>query len=447
MPEPIISISGLRGIVGSELSPTVASQFAAAFCTQAPPGPIAIARDGRLSGPMLADSIAATITGHGRDCLDLGVASTPTVGAFVRYAKAAGAIQISASHNPPAYNGMKLFSPEGRVLPSEPGTRVLNAYRQGLTNWQPANSLGTRRPTEESHNIHLQLVLATVDVPSIRKCQFRVLLDSNHGAGSILGKLLLDALGCETVILGGQPDGQFTHPPEPLAENLVTVSPRVAQEGFHVGFCQDPDADRLAIIDEKGHFIGEEYTAVLCMMRSLTQNRGPLVTNCASSSMTEWLAQKHNVPFYRSNVGEANVVDMMLAHGALYGGEGSGGPIDPRVGFIRDSFVGIAQVLDLMAYSQSTVSELTAQLPRLAMIKDKMSLSKEKLNASIAKLASRLNADRVSNLDGVRLDWSDRWLLLRGSNTEPIVRLIAESPNESDSLDLINQAKAIMAEE
>jgi phosphomannomutase len=342
---------------------------------------------------------------------------------------------------------MKLFSPEGRVLPSEPGTRVLNAYRQGLTNWQPANSLGTRRPTEESHDIHLQLVLATVDVPLIRKCQFRVLLDSNHGAGSILGKRLLDALGCETVILGGQSDGQFAHPPEPLAENLTTVSPRVAQEGFHVGFCQDPDADRLAIIDEKGRFIGEEYTAVFCMMRSLTQNRGPLVTNCASSSMTEWLAQKHNVPFYRSNVGEANVVDMMLAHGALYGGEGSGGPIDPRVGFIRDSFVGIAQVLDLMAHSQSTISQLTAQLPKLAMIKDKMSLSKEKLNASIAKLASRLNADRVSKLDGIRLDWSDRWLLLRGSNTEPIVRLIAESPSESDSLSLINQAKAIMAED
>jgi phosphomannomutase len=163
--------------------------------------------------------------------------------------------------------------------------------------------------------------------------------------------------------------------------------------------------------------------------------------------MTEWLAQKHDVPFYRSNVGEANVVDMMLAHDALYGGEGSGGPIDPRVGFIRDSFVGIAQVLDLMAHSQSTVSELTAQLPRLAMIKDKMMLSKEKLNASIAKLAARLNANRISNLDGVRLDWSDRWLLLRGSNTEPIVRLIAESPNESDSLSLINQAKAIMAED
>jgi phosphomannomutase len=163
--------------------------------------------------------------------------------------------------------------------------------------------------------------------------------------------------------------------------------------------------------------------------------------------MTEWLAKKYNVPFYRSNVGEANVVDMMLAHDALYGGEGSGGPIDPRVGFIRDSFVGIAHVLDLMAHSQSTVSELTAQLPRLAMIKDKMTLSKEKLNASIAKLAARLNANRISNLDGVRLDWSDRWLLLRGSNTEPIVRLIAESPNESDSLSLINQAKAIMAED
>jgi len=447
MPEPIISISGLRGIVGSELTPTVASHFAAAFSTQAPPGPIAIARDGRMSGPMLADSISAAITGHGRDCLDLGVASTPTVGAFVRHAKAAGAIQISASHNPPPYNGMKLFSPEGRILPSEPGTRVLNAFRNGLMDWQLASSLGTRRLIEDCHEVHIGLVLATVDIESIKKCRFRVLLDSNHGAGSVLGKRLLDALGCETVILGGIPDGKFSHPPEPLAENLTTVSPRVVQEGFAVGFCQDPDADRLAIIDEHGHFIGEEYTSVLCMMRSLMQSRGPLVTNCASSSMTEWLAKKYDVPFFRSKVGEANVVDMMLANGALYGGEGSGGPIDPRVGFIRDSFVGIAQVLDLMAYSKKTISELTNQLPKFAMIKDKMTLSKEQLNASISKLASQLNADRISNEDGVRLDWSDRWLLLRGSNTEPIVRLIAESPSNSGSKALIDQAKAIMADE
>jgi len=445
MPEPIISISGLRGIVGSELTPAVASNFAAAFCTQAPEGPIAVARDGRSSGPMFFDAIAAAIVGHGRICLDLGVASTPTVGAFVRESKSAGAIQISASHNPPAYNGMKLFSPEGRILPSEPGTRVLQAYRQNQSDWQATESLKARVQVEDPHAGHLQLILATVDVAAIRRCNFRVLLDSNHGAGSVLGRRLLEALGCEFLILGDTPDGDFSHPPEPLAENLITVSPLVEQKGFQIGFCQDPDADRLAIIDEIGHFIGEEYTSVLCMKRALMLRSGPLVTNCASSNMTKWLAEKHGVPFEQSKVGEANVVDVMQLHDALYGGEGSGGPIDPRVGFIRDSFVGMAQVLDLMAARQIKLSELVSELPRWAMIKDKMILTKDQLAESIDKLASELKAESVSNADGIRLDWDDSWLLLRGSNTEPIVRLIAETTSEDHSKALIARAKHIIA--
>ncbi len=444
MPEPIISISGLRGVVGSELTPIVASNYAAAFCTQAPEGPIVLARDGRTSGPMFADAIAATIAAHGRDCLDLGIASTPTVGSFVRESKSAGAIQISASHNPPAYNGMKLFSPEGRVLPGAPGTLVLQAYRLGKTDWRATNALGSRISVADPHAGHLALILATVDVAAIRKCAFRVLLDSNHGAGSVLGRRLLEALGCDVLLLGETPNGLFAHPPEPLSENLVDVSPLVAQKGCHIGFCQDPDADRLAIIDENGHFIGEEYTAVLCMKRALMLNSGPLVTNCASSNMTKWLASKHSVPYVQSKVGEANVVDAMQTHNALYGGEGSGGPIDPRVGFIRDSFVGMAQVLDLMTATQSRLSELVDELPRLAMIKDKMSLSKERLTASISKLSEELKAESVSTADGIRLDWSDSWLLLRGSNTEPIVRLIAETPSDQQSMELIARAKQII---
>jgi phosphomannomutase len=257
--------------------------------------------------------------------------------------------------------------------------------------------------------------------------------------------MLLESLGCEFSILGESSDGLFSHPPEPLAENLTTVSPLVASQGFHIGFCQDPDADRLAMIDETGHFIGEEYTAVLCMKRALMLKSGPLVTNCASSNMTKWLAAEHGVPFHQSKVGEANVVDTMQSHDALYGGEGSGGPIDPRVGFIRDSFVGMAQMLDLMAATKSTVSELVNELPRMAMIKDKMVLSKDQLSNSISRLSETLKAESVSNLDGVRLDWSDSWLLLRASNTEPIVRLIAETPSETQSQELIARAKAIIA--
>ena len=225
----------------------------------------------------------------------------------------------------------------------------------------------------------------------------------------------------------------------------MTVSPMVPQKNFHIGFCQDPDADRLALIDEKGHFIGEEYTSVLCMKRALMLNSGTLVTNCASSNMTKWLAAKHGVPFEQSKVGEANVVDVMQLHNAVYGGEGSGGPIDPRVGFIRDSFVGMAQVLDLMAARKATLSELVDELPRLAMIKDKMVLSKEQLTASISRLSDELKAESVSTSDGIRLDWSDSWLLLRGSNTEPIVRLIAETPSDHRSKELIARAKQIIA--
>ena len=445
MADPIISISGLRGIIGSELTPEIAMRYAAAYCSQAPAGPIALSRDGRTTGSMLADAIAATIVGCGRECLDLGVAATPTVGLAVRHLQAVGGIQVSASHNPPEYNGMKLLGADGRVVPGEIGNRVLDAYRSNQRPWAPTHSVGNRTTIRDPHEPHLQSVLATVDVEAIRKRHFRVLVDSNHGSGAILARRLLEHLGCRLTILGEEPDGRFEHPPEPIAENLQHVGTAVTKNSLDLGFCQDPDADRLAILDEQGGYIGEEYTSVLCMMRALMQRRGPLVTNCASSNMTKFLAAKHQVPFFRSKVGEANVVDEMLAHGAIYGGEGSGGPIDPRVGLIRDSFVGMAQVLDLMAATGKTVSELVDSLPKMAMIKDKMSLSKERLLESIDRLATQMKSDSIDMLDGVRLDWEDAWLLLRGSNTEPIVRLIAEAPTMQLARELIDRAKACLA--
>jgi len=332
----------------------VAIRFAVAFCNQLGPGAVLLSRDGRTSGPFLSDAIASAIVACGRECCYLDVVATPTLGVAVQAFGASGAIQVSASHNPLAYNGMKLFGPDGRVVPAEFGNRVLAAYRQLQQDpqkapWAEIQHIGTRTSIDDPHQSHLDRVLATVDVQAIRRRKMRVLVDSNHGAGSILASRLLEALGCEFEVLGDRPDGQFSHPPEPILENLSAVGATVASGGFAVGFCQDPDADRLAILDENGTYIGEEYTPVLCMMRALMHHRGPLVTNCASSSMTEYLANKHNVAFFRSKVGEANVVECMLEHQALYGGEGSGGPIDPRVVLVRDSMVGMAQVLDLMA--------------------------------------------------------------------------------------------------
>lgn len=469
MPEPIISISGLRGIVGLELTPEIAMKYAAALCKIAPSGPIVVSRDGRSSGPMLVDAIAATILACGRKCLDLDVASTPTAGYFVRFSNAAGGIQVSASHNPPPYNGMKLFSPEGRVIGAASGSKVLETYRSGEFQWASVDQLGVRTRIANPYEPHLAAVLATVDVDLIRNASgrasvpenvkspsekssrrgFRVLLDSNHGAGSSLGKTLLEALGCRIEVLGDTPDGKFSHPPEPLAENLAGVCELVRSGGFDVGFCQDPDADRLAIIDAGGRYIGEEFTSVLCALNRLKRNQstgktGPLVTNCASSSMMKYLALQYGVSFFQSAVGEANVADMMVLNNAAYGGEGSGGPIDPEVGLIRDSFVGMAQVLELMARENLSIAELVASLPQSVMIKDKMSMTKADLLQSIDRLKEGLQADSLSQLDGIRLDWSDRWILLRGSNTEPIVRLIAEAPTQDEARALIEKAKNLI---
>ncbi len=445
MAEPIISVSGLRGIIGTELTPNVAMNYAAAFASTLPRGKVVIGRDGRTTGAMLADAVAACLVGHGLEVCDADVISTPSLGVLVRHLQAAGGIQISASHNPPAYNGMKLFNRDGRVIPAVDGMQVLAAYRQASQNWVSHDLIHKRQLVADPHAPHLEKVLSTVDVDRIKAKAFRVLLDSNHGAGSRLGKRLLESLACKFEVLGGQPDGIFEHPPEPIADNLKGVSSLVCAKGMQVGFCQDPDADRLAIIDEQGNYIGEEFTSVLCAWGRLEKKKGPVVTNCASSFMMEWLAKKYGVPFSRSKVGEANVVDRMLEMSAVYGGEGSGGPIDPEVGYVRDSFVGMAQVLDLMASTGLSISQLVNQLPKSVMIKDKIELAESEREQALSKLRQKLGDAKIDDQDGLRFDWPDRWLLMRGSNTEPIVRIIVEAPSTTAANDLCSRAKSILA--
>jgi phosphomannomutase len=277
-------------------------------------------------------------------------------------------------------------------------------------------------------------------VDAIRARKFRVLLDSNAGAGSLLGRKLLAELGCELTMLGGQANGRFEHPPEPTAENLAGVAQQVRSADAQLGFCQDPDADRLAIIDEQGRYIGEEYTLALCLDQVLWQQKGPIVTNCATSRMAEELAAKYGVALHRSAVGEAHVVDKMLEVGAIFGGEGNGGPIDPRVGPVRDSFVGMALVLDAMAKRQMSISQLVSELPRYEIVKRTTNLPPDKLPAALDAVERRFVDARADRLDGLRLDWPDRWLIVRGSNTEPIVRLIAEAPTSVVAEDLTRAA-------
>jgi phosphomannomutase len=432
MSELIISVSGLRGIVGETLTPDLAARFVAAFSGKLPPGPIIVGRDGRSSGPMLSRAIIAALSACGRDCVDVDVASTPTIGVLVRERGAAGAVQISASHNPPPYNGIKLFGGSGRVLDATTGAQIRDAYLDGKADWVPYDRIGMVTRDTDPHEPHLQRVLETVDQLAIRAAAFRVLIDSNHGAGSLLGQRLLEALGCDMVPVGDVPDGKFSHPPEPTAENLKEIAARVRKEGCAVGFCQDPDADRLALVDAGGRYIGEEYTLALCVQRVLANesSRGTIVINGATSGMSERLAEKAGVEVLRSAVGEANVADLMIESGAVYGGEGNGGPIDPRVGYVRDSFVGMAQVLDLMASSGQSLAELADALPKLCIHKTTANVSADRLPALFEALTSLHRDATPQHGDGLRLAWDNRWLLVRGSNTEPIVRLIAEAESE-----------------
>ncbi len=430
MGEPIISVSGLRGIVGETLTPQVAVNYVAAFAASAAAGPIVVTRDGRASGKMLAAAIHSAFLAVGRDVIDAGIAATPTTGVLVRKLGAGGGVQITASHNPPEYNGIKLFSESGRVIPERLGSKVLEQYRRGAVDWVDQKRLGKMRSCDDSLSAHLESVLATVDIQLIRDRRFNVVLDSNHGAGSLLGRRLLESLGCHVTLLGGMPNGDFAHPAEPTAENLAAVLPAVPQAGAAIGFCQDPDADRLAVIDESGRYIGEEYTVAIIANHILRGRRGAIVTNCSTSRMTEDIARQFAQPFYRSAVGEANVVDKMLETGAIFGGEGNGGPIDPRVGMVRDSFVGMALLLEAMAERNIAVSELADELPRYHIHKTKITVAADRVAAALDAVQTHFADAAADRLDGLRLDWPDAWLLVRPSNTEPIVRAVAEAADK-----------------
>ena len=435
MSELIISVSGLRGIVGASLTPEVATRYVMAFVDELPPGALVVARDGRETGPLFRDAVHAALTAADRPIVELGVAATPTVGVAVRKERAAGGIQISASHNPAEYNGLKLFDHRGQVLGAAAGQRVLERYHQtssGVTSVER----GKPQQSSQAHHDHGQRILQTVHLPRVQSRSFRVLLDSNHGAGGLLGNHLLEQLGCQVESVGAEPTGQFTHPPEPTADHLQEVAALIASGDVDVGFCQDPDADRLAIIDRAGRYLGEEYTLAICLHHVLRHRVGPVVTNCATSRMSEDLAERFEVPFFRSAVGEANVVELMRQQGAVFGGEGNGGPIDPRVGYIRDSFVGMALVLDAMAEREMTVGELADELPRYAMHKTKVAIQPAQIGPLLAQLTTRFPEATVDQLDGLRCDWDDRWVLIRASNTEPIVRIISEAPSvtEAESL-------------
>lgn len=435
----IASVSGLRGIVGDGLDPLGVVEFAAAYAASCGPGPIVVAHDGRVSAPVFLPAVLAAVAATGRDVMDAGATATPTVGFLVRERQAAGGIQISASHNPPEYNGLKCFQTAGMVLSAQQGRALLDRIDRRDFGWVAWNRLGQIHSLDDPDREHLERVLSIVDVEAIRRQRFRVVLDSSHGAGGRLGAKLLRALGCEPIHLGGVPDGHYEHPPEPTEANLRTTSAVVPAVGAVIGFAQDPDADRLALIDEQGRYIGEDLTLALAVRHRLSQTRGPIVLNLSTSRVTEDLARAADCPVHRTPVGEINVVEGLQAHEGLIGGEGSGGVIDPRVGFVRDSFAGMAILLDLLAVEGRPLSSIVAELPRYAMVKDQAPLGGLPVAELFDRIASAHPGAQADRRDGLHLSWPDRWVHVRASNTEPIVRIISEAPDKLQARELADQ--------
>ena len=440
----IISVSGLRGIVGESLTGEIAVAYARAFSQHLSPGPLVLTRDGRANGPPLSASIQAGLTSMGRDVLDAGVTATPTTGVLVRERQAAGGIQLTASHNPAPYNGMKLFGDDGRVVPAVVGEKVRKTFQESST--EPSRSIRAGVLTDYGDTItaHWEKIAARVDVNKIRSGRVRVLLDANHGSGSVLGRHLLEMLGCEVILRGGTADGCFAHDPEPTAENLGELSAEVSGKDIDVAFCQDPDADRLAVIDAQGRYLGEEYTLALCVEHLLNKQQGAVVTNCSTSRMSEDLAQRHGVSFSRSAVGEANVVDEMLRIGAVIGGEGNGGVIDPNVGLVRDSFIAMAYLLEAMVTRQMSVADLAGEMPRYQMSKRKLTFPGDRLGEGQDAVRKHFADATATEPDGLRLDWPDRWLLLRASNTEPIIRIMAEATDQKQADRICHEAEQVL---
>ena len=449
----ILTVSGLRGVVGDGLDPDFLTRFGQAVGTLAvretaegvTPGLVVLTRDGRPTGAFVRHCVLGGLLAAGARVLDGGVAMTPTCGVLVRHHRAAAGLQITASHNPLEWNGLKPFSPTGGVLTAEQGERLVALMDSGDFAGAAWDTVGTVETLADPHGPHLARVLELVDRGAIRAKRFKVVLDCNRGSGAAATPgFLREELGCEVTVLGGTPDGLFEHTPEPTEANLTGLCVAVRDAGADVGFAQDPDADRLAVVDGTGRYIGEELTLALCADHVLASRPGPLVVNGSTSRVNADVADRHDCAFHRSAVGEANVVGEMRRVGSEFGGEGNGGVIDFRVGPVRDSLVSIAYVLDGLAKRGGTVGAWADSLPRYAILKRKFAVpSPDRVEAACDALAAAYPDAEAQRGDGLRLDWPDRWVQVRASNTEPIARVIAEAPDDATAEALAAEATAL----
>jgi phosphomannomutase len=451
----IKSISGIRGTIGgapgNALTPLDIVKFTAAYGAwiqhQNASGPIVIGRDGRISGPMVRDLVAATLSGMGFEVVDLGLSTTPTVEMAVVWENAAGGIILTASHNPKEWNALKLLNSKGEFISAEDGAWILAAAEKEALTFAEVGKLGTVRDSADYLQKHINAILdhPLVDKDAIAKAGFKIVVDAINSSGAIAVPQLLNALGVTEVdVINAEVTGQFAHNPEPLPENLRDLCTRVEKTGAHLGIAVDPDVDRLCFVNEDGSLFGEEYTLVAVADYILSQKSGNTVSNLSSTRALRDVTEKHGGQYGGSAVGEVNVVNMMKATNAVIGGEGNGGIIVPELHYGRDALIGIALFLTHLAKSGKTMKALRSTYPAYFISKNKIELDPSiDVQKIFNDIRERYKKQPINDVDGLKIEFDNDWVHLRTSNTEPIIRIYSESSTETTSQ---NIAKRLMAD-
>ena len=450
----IKSISGIRGTIGGQtgdtLNPLDIVKFTTAYAQFIGGRKIVVGRDGRISGLMVRNVVVGTLMGMGYDVIDIGYATTPTTELAVRMAGADGGIIITASHNPRQWNALKLLNREGEFLTAADGAEVLRMAEEENFNYAEVDQLGSCTIDDSFNQRHIDSVLQLklVDVEAIKARKFRVCVDTINSVGGIILPDLFKALGVDYEILNGECTGDFAHNPEPLEKNLQGIMDKMKKGGFDLGIVVDPDVDRLAFISEDGTMFGEEYTLVSVADYVLSHTVGNTVSNLSSTRALRDVTEKHGGKYTAAAVGEVNVTTKMKEVGAVIGGEGNGGVIYPESHYGRDALVGIALFLSSLAQKGCTVSELRATFPEYQIAKNRIDLTPETdvdaILVKVKEMFAKDNSATVNDIDGVKIDFPDRWVHLRKSNTEPIIHVYSEAQTMEQADDLGKQLMQVV---
>lgn len=454
----IKSISGIRGTIGGlageSLTPLDIVKYTAAYATfirkstTKDSNTIVVGRDARLSGGMVNDTVIGTLSGMGFNVINIGLATTPTTELAVVWEKACGGIILTASHNPREWNALKLLNENGEFLTAEDGKEVLKIAEEESFTFADIDNLGQKFTNNTYTRKHIDSVLALdlVDVEAIKAANFTVAVDAVNSVGGIVIPQLLRALGVKNVIeLNCTATGHFAHLPEPIPENLTDISDKLAKGCADVGFVVDPDVDRLAIVMENGEMFVEEYTLVAIADYVLSQTPGATVSNLSSSRALRDITERHGCSYSASAVGEVNVVTEMKRTNAVIGGEGNGGVIYPASHYGRDALVGVALFLTYLAKKGKKVSELKKEFPAYSIAKNKIQLTPDiNVDAILSEIKEKYKNERITDIDGVKIDFEDCWVHLRKSNTEPIIRIYSEAQTTKRANEIANDIKSVV---